>query len=213
MEPSPRWLLILKDVAQIAGPIATAIIAAIGLKIARDGLRKWQTEEPGKRRLAVAEEALRRTYAASIALKSARRHTVTMSERMAWKDATFDIISEPEAMRLRYDQIDAVLREFDDYKPHYGVHFGREAMRDFDDLIGIIKEIRDDLSTLSMSEPEHGFPVPEEKRMALRKKFFEPTSDPSLDLDARIDRAIDKVRKRFELVVAGERTAQGIQAD
>lgn len=212
MEPSPRWLLILKDVAQIAGPIATAIIAAIGLKIARDGLRKWQTEEPGKRRLAVAEEALRRTYVASIALKTARRHTVTISERMVWRHTTFDIVSEPEAMKLRYDKIDAVLQELDDYKPYYGVHFGRNAMQDFDDLVGIINEIRDDLRILSMSEPEHGFPVSEESRMVLRRKYFEPVSDESRDLDARVDRAIDKVRERFEKVVAGERTAQGIQA-
>lgn len=195
-----------KDVAQIIGPIATAAIAAVGLRIAHAGLKKWQLEEPGKRKLAVAEEALRLIYAAEQSLREIRAPFVSASEMVVHRDGKTIEIGPYEAMINRYIEKTEVFRNFENHRAIYGVYFGRDAMTQFDDFSSLVGELMFNIDDLRRSDDRSGTPEERARLVELRKKIRRPFSGQEAgEFDRRLDAAIEKLRIQFEGVVAAAR--------
>lgn len=209
--PPADLLTTIKDIVGIIAPVVTAIIAGWGLWIAQAGLRKWQTEEPGKRKLAVAEEALRLTYAVERALQHVRSSLVHSAELVVERDGKPVQISPYEAMLNRYDTHLDLLRKFRDHRALYGVYYGREAMKDFDEISLLVNEIVVDIDHLRQYDGREAS-VEERYRLAdIRAKIRLGSADTPNKFDERLDAAIETLRQKFESVVFYERRKRGVQ--
>ncbi len=207
--PAPDWIATIKDVVGIIAPIVTAIIAGWGLWIARAGLKKWQTEEPGKRKLAVAEEALRLTYAVQQALFYVRGQHIDASELVTERGGLVVEISGHEARLNRYaSQID-LFKQFRDHRALYGVYFGREAMSHFDEIFRLVNEIIIDIEDLRDNDGRPTGPEERDRLNKIRQKINYRSEKE--DFDRRFDCAIAKMQGTFEQAVSGERRKRGVQ--
>lgn len=164
----------------------------------------------GNRKLAVAEEALRLTYAVEQALRHVRSSHIRASEIDVERDGEPVRISPYEAMLNRYDTHLDLLRKFRDHRALYGVYYGREAMKDFDEISLLVNEIVVDIDYLRQYDTPDASAEERRRLSGIHAKVRPGSTANPNEFDGRLDAAIETLRKKIESVVSSERRRRGV---